>query len=29
MARAQKSGSARPLLMTALLGGVAVQSLIN
>jgi hypothetical protein len=29
MARVQKGGSARPLLMTALLGGVAVLSLIN
>ena len=29
MARAQKGGSARPLLLTSLLGGIAVLSLMN
>jgi hypothetical protein len=29
MARAQRGGSARPLLLTALLGGIAILSLIN
>src|SRR5262249_4177713 len=29
MARAQRGGSARPLLMTALLGGIAILGLLN